>query len=130
MTQEQWIIYLYGIYPNGGFTLLYIVLLASWVALMGIMFASYNVDKDSRHIESMKGYYWVTIPTRWKVIPVVALLTLIFLSNLVPSKNTFLMLVATPTVVDLVKESAKDGKLKQMDSILDKALNKLEKELE
>ncbi len=128
MTNEQLIIYLYGIYPNGSLTLLYLFFIIMHSILMGILFLSDRAE-SSYQCYTPEDYYWNKLSNKQKVLPIVVLAILLFLSNLVPSRNTFLAIVATPTVMEKIKESMNDGKLKKVDELLDLALDKATKEL-
>ena len=132
MTNEQLIIYLYGIYPDGGPTFFYwsMVSVASFYLL--IIFTD-STDYTERKNEDHRHYYkksdWYKMG-KIKIAIVAIPLTLIVLSNFIPNKNVFLALVATPTVVSAIKESLDDGKLKRIDNIFNKALNKAEQALD
>ena len=109
MTNEQLIIYIYGIYPEGGFSalailLFVIIVIATWGEAM--------LDDDALG--------WVKLHDKVK-IP--ALITTIILSvgYFIPSKNTFLAIVATPSLVKSLEDN--DGKLNKVSRLLDKALN-------
>ena len=57
---------------------------------------------------------------KWKILAPSIFVVLITISNFVPDRKTFLMVVAAPTVV----ESIESGKLGKLDKILDSALDK------
>jgi hypothetical protein len=44
VTQEQWIIYLYGIYPEGEFSLIWLFLLSIWLVYIGILYISFSTE--------------------------------------------------------------------------------------
>ena len=73
MTNEQWLVYLWSIYPNGGFLHLWITLLVLFVA--GIMFASifhFNGYTEQKTL-------WTTLG-KWKIV-IPSILTNIFFSS-------------------------------------------------
>ena len=125
MTNEQWLVYLYSIYPNGGFTIMWSGLLG--ITLIGLFFllGEHFIDYDDSNSEKSnlsklgkKKYY----------IPLF-LAFMIFLSNLVPTREQFLYIVATPYVVDAGKslaDSFKDptSKAYKINQLMDKALDK------
>lgn len=135
MTTEQWLVYLYGIWPEGGPTTFYTVwavLAAVFLIVMLVnIFIVYNDDPDSIYHFSKslffkyKGYITVFTATP---------LVLIVLSSLVPDKRTMLYIIATPYAVESGKtlieslndETSKLYKLNQLlDASLDKALEHL-----
>jgi cell division protein FtsW (lipid II flippase) len=134
MTNEQWLVYLYSVYPNGGFTIVWVALLSIFCIIMFFLLGEHFIDYDDSNKEKSnlsklgkKKYY---IPLFLSVM--------IFLSNLVPTREQFLYIVATPYVVDAGKslaDSFKDPtskayKINQlMDKALDKAITNLENKL-
>ena len=124
MTKEQWIIYLYGIYPEGGWKALWTILLVCFLLFILIIFAIHNVDKQNGESSTL----WEELPKQLKIIPIIVLSILIFLSNLVPNKNVFLALVATPTVVKYIKHTLNNDRLKKIDKLFDITLDKMLKD--
>jgi len=123
MTNEQWLIYLYGIWPNGGFTAVYWTLLIIISIPSGIAAADYNKDKayyDSRRTPHL----WVTMKSK-AIKSMIVLSMLVIVSNLIPDKKTMLLLTATPTIMQSLNSN--DGKLHRIDQIIDKALIKANK---
>ena len=128
MTKEQWLVYLWSIYPNGGFTIAWWVMLISVGALLNF-FAVLHFDgygDNSNSVWSKMG--------KWKIIIPAVLIVFIFISNLVPKKEYFAYIIATPYVVDSGKsivESLQDpnSKLSKLNSIMDKGLDKILNEL-
>ena len=140
MTQEQWLVYIWSIYPNGGFIQFWFICLILVVGFLVFSAASFFSDtsgcRATRYTETEKNSYLWRQLGKWKVIVPSVLLLFIFLSNLVPSREHFAYIIATPYVVDSGKsiiESLQDpnsklSKLNQMtDKALDKALLYLEK---
>ena len=127
MTNEQWLVYLWSIYPNGGFIHLWIVLLV--VFTTGIMFASifhFNGYTDKKTL-------W-TILGKWKIIIPSILVLFIFLSNLVPKRDHFILILATPYAVEAGKSLADSlndptSKMFKLNQLVDKSLEKMLKEL-
>lgn len=132
MTNEQWLVYLWSIYPNGGFQVFWVISLTLVVALLTFAAASYFSDTGGyRYSEEEKNTYLWRKLGKWKIIMPSVLLLFIFLSNLVPSREHFAYIIATPYVVESGKSivdslndpSSKLSKLNQMtDKALDKAL--------
>ena len=125
MTNEQWLVYLWSIYPNGGYQLFYVLCLIVFLFFIGFMLLLHSDARESCKNETI----WFRMG-KWKVIIPSVLLVLIFLCNLIPSnKNHFLYIIATPYVVDSGKsiiESLQDpnSKLSKLNQMTDKALDK------
>ena len=131
MTNEQWLVYLWSIYPSGGYQVFYVICLCAFLVFIGFMLIGYSEALDKYKTETI----WYKMG-KWKIIIPSVLLVLIFLSNLVPSnRNHFLYIVATPYVVDSGKsiiESLQDpnSKLSKLNQMTDKALDKALKYLD
>ena len=127
MTNEQWLVYLWSIYPNGGFMHLWIVLLVLFTT--GIMFASifhFNGYTEQKTLWSILG--------KWKIIIPSILVLFIFLSLLVPKRDHFLLIIATPYAVEAGKSLADSlndptSKMFKLNQLVDKGLEKMLKEL-
>ena len=127
MTNEQWLVYLWSIYPNGGFMHLWIVLLILFTS--GIMFASifhFNGYTEQKTL-------W-TILGKWKIIIPSILVLFIFLSLLVPKRDHFILIIATPYAVEAGKSLADSlndptSKMFKLNQLVDKSLEKMLKEL-
>ena len=125
MTNEQWLVYLWSIYPSGGYQVFYAILLIAYLMFITIVLIAHSDASDRYKTETI----WYKMG-KWKIIIPSVLLVLIFLSNLVPSnRNHFLYIVATPYVVDSGKsiiESLQDpnSKLSKLNQMTDKALDK------
>ena len=145
MTNEQWLVYIWSIYPNGGFQVFWIISLILVLGLLTFAAISYFSDTSGyRYSEEEKDTYLWRKLGKWKVIVPSVLLLFIFLSNLVPNREHFTYIIATPYVVESGKSivdslndpSSKLSKLNQMtDKALDKALmylddDKKDKQLE
>ena len=130
MTNEQWLVYLWSIYPQGGFQVFWVISLALVVGLLTFAAASFFSDTGSyRYSEEEKDTYLWRKLGKWKVIVPSVLLLFIFLSNLVPNREHFIYIIATPYVVDSGKsiiESLQDpnSKLSKLNQMTDKALDK------
>ena len=132
MTNEQWLVYLWSIYPNGGFQVFWVISLILVLALLTLAGASFFPDTGGyRYPEEEKNTYLWRKLGKYKIIVPSVLLLFIFLSNLVPSREHFAYIIATPYVVESGKSivdslndpSSKLSKLNQMtDKALDKAL--------
>ena len=125
MTNEQWLVYLWSIYPNGGYQIFYAIFLIAYLFFIIFALISHSDTSDRYRTDTV----WYKMG-KWKIIIPSVLLVLIFLSNLVPSnRNHFLYIVATPYVVDSGKsiiESLQDpnSKLSKLNQMTDKALDK------
>ena len=127
MTNEQWLVYLWSIYPNGGFLHLWITLLVLFVA--GIMFASifhFNGYTEQKTLWTKLG--------KWKLVIPSILVLFIFLSLLVPKRDHFLLILATPYAVEAGKSLADSlndptSKMFKLNQLVDKSLEKMLKEL-
>lgn len=139
MTQEQWLVYIWSIYPSGGWSFVWAFSLLCVLIFLFINFLIYNdsykedTKKDSPHYYKKTIWY---VLGRWKWIIPSILATLLFLSSLVPNKEGFMYILTTPYVVnsgksiieDLKDENSKVSKLnKLLDKSLDKALKEVEK---
>lgn len=139
MTKEQWLVYLWSIYPNGGFQVFWVICLiivGLLLLLTGTNFFSNTGGwRSTRYTEKEKDAYLWRQLGKWKVIIPSILLLFIFLSNLVPSREHFAYIVATPYVVDSGKsivDSLNDptSKLSKLNQMTDKALDKALKYLD
>ena len=138
MTQEQWLVYIWSIYPNGGFQVFWVMSLALVFLFLCFTATSYFTDtsgwRASRYTETEKDTYLWRKLGKYKVIVPSVLLLFIFLSNLVPSREHFAYIIATPYVVESGKsivDSLNDpsSKLYKLNSIMDKGLDKVLEEL-
>ena len=126
MTNEQWLVYLWSIYPDGGFMQLWIVLLV--VFAVGILFIGiihHEGDRDETTMWSILGKWKIAIPS--------ILVLFIFISYLVPKRDHFLLIIATPYAVEAGKsltDSLKDptSKMFKLNQLVDKGLEKMLKE--
>ena len=135
MTQEQWLVYIWSIYPNGGFQVFWVMCLCVVAVFLFIAAASFFSDTNGyRYSEEEKDTYLWRQLGKYKVIVPSVLLLFIFLSNLVPSREHFAYIIATPYVVESGKsivDSLNDpaSKLYKLNSIMDKGLDKVLDEL-
>ena len=126
MTNEQWLVYLWSIYPNGGFMHLWVVLLV--VFAVGILFIGiihHEGDRDETTMWSILGKWKIAIPS--------ILVLFIFLSLLVPKRDHFLLIIATPYAVEAGKSLADSlndptSKMFKLNQLVDKGLEKMLKE--
>ena len=130
MTQEQWLVYIWSIYPNGGFQVFWVISLAIVFVFLCFVAGIYFSDTGGyRYTEEEKDTYLWRQLGKWKVIVPSVLLSFIFLSNLVPNREHFVYIIATPYVVESGKsiiESLQDpnSKLSKLNQMTDKALDK------
>ena len=130
MTNEQWLVYLWSIYPNGGFQVFWVACLS--IVFLFLFFTATSFFSDTggyRYSEEEKNTYLWRKLGKYKVIVPSVLLLFIFLSNLVPNREHFIYIIATPYVVDSGKsiiESLQDpnSKLYKLNKMTDKALDK------
>ena len=137
MTYEQWLVYLYYIYPEGGWITFWGILL-----ILGTVAAAFIEFQHREYFDSTcpDSYYhpskswWFKLSWKRFAVPVFAAIML-FLSNLVPSREGFLYIIATPYAVEVGKSliepidnpTSKLYKLNQLtDNALDKAIKLLE----
>ena len=127
MTNEQWLVYLWSIYPNGGFIHLWSVMLI--VFATGMMFVAvhhFGVYTNEETLWSKLGKWKIAIPS--------ILVLFIFLSLLVPKRDHFLLIIATPYAVEAGKSLADSlndptSKMFKLNQLVDKGLEKMLQEL-
>ena len=127
MTNEQWLVYLWSIYPDGGFIFTWSVLLILFT--IGILFIAINhFDgyEDETTLWSKLGKWKIAIPS--------VLILFIFISYLVPKRDHFLLIIATPYAVEAGKSLADSlndptSKMFKLNQLVDKSLEKMLKEL-
>ena len=130
MTNEQWLVYIWSIYPNGGFQVFWVISLAIVFVFLCFVAGIYFSDTSGyRYSEDEKDIYLWRKLGKWKIIVPSVLLLFIFLSNLVPNREHFAYIIATPYVVESGKsivESLNDpsSKLSKLNQMTDKALDK------
>jgi len=120
MTNEQLLIYLYGIYPEGGLTITLIVLtLAAGIPI----FISY-IEKDDRFSQRSKenGTLLYQVYSKPYKLLVTATIVAMIIGYFIPNKKTFILITATPTIVDSL--TSPNGKLNKLNKILDAGLDK------
>ena len=127
MTNEQWLVYLWSIYPNGTLVQIWIVLLILFAVSM-MMLATFHFDKyaSEKTLWSKMGKWKIAIPS--------ILVLFIFLSLLVPKRDHFILILATPYAVEAGKSLADSlndptSKMFKLNQLVDKSLEKMLKEL-
>lgn len=131
MTNEQWLVYIWSIYPNGGFSVLVTLCLVFTIFALIPITLSYNFDSNDLN---KNDFLWTKLGKLKWVIPGI-LSVLLFLASLVPSKEHFMYIVATPYIVDTGKsiiESLNDptSKAFKINQIMDKGLDKVLQSIE
>ena len=127
MTNEQWLVYLWSIYPNGLFIQIWATLLIIFVIGMAfIAISHFDGDEDETTLWSKMGKWKIAIPS--------ILVLFIFLSYLVPKRDYFLLVLATPYAVEAGKSLADSlndptSKMFKLNQLVDKGLEKMLKEL-
>ncbi len=109
MSYEQLIIYIYGIYPTGGITVILLIAVVLMLVAWG------PITDMGENIGPVYQKWW----NIFKPLSIVTAVVLT-LGYFVPDKNTFLVMVATPAIMESAQ--AKDGKLYRLDKIIDQAL--------
>ena len=140
-------IYIYSIYPEGGFQAFYVI-----TAILSVLFIlalrmnyfdtinkAYNPVTSEKFTSQTKSEYLATLGYaklgRLKIIIPAILIVLAFLCNFIPNKNAFIYIIATPYLVDGAK-SAVDllqdptSKLYKINQLVDKGLDKALQELD
>ena len=127
MTNEQWLVYLWSIYPNGTLVQIWIVLLILFAVSM-MMLATFHFDKyaSEKTLWSKMGKWKIAIPS--------ILVLFIFLSLLVPKRDHFILILATPYAVEAGKSLAdslndQTSKMFKLNQLVDKGLEKMLQEL-
>lgn len=127
MTNEQWLVYLWSIYPNGEFIQIWTTLLI--IFIVGMIFVAIN-HFDGYEDETT---LWSKIG-KWKIAIPSILVIFIFISYLVPKRDHFLLIIATPYAVEAGKSLADSlndptSKMFKLNQLVDKGLEKMLKEL-
>ena len=124
MSKEQLLLYIYGIYPEGGIStnLLIVVFLVS----LPMMFSYESREQYGSLRRENKLFYQVWYKHYKRLLIVSSIIWII--GYFIPSKNVFIAITATPTIIN----SLENGKLSKINKLLDlgldKALDKLNKE--
>lgn len=127
MTNEQWLVYLWSIYPNGEFIQLWITLLVAFAVGIALVAAiHFDGYEDETTVWSKLGKWKIAIPS--------ILVLFIFISYLVPKRDHFLLIIATPYAVEAGKSLADSlsdptSKVFKLNQLVDKGLEKMLKEL-
>lgn len=137
MTYEQWLVYLYDIYPEGGWKLFWLLLLISSGLIITVIEVNNRDVYNSNHPKSVyhpSNSKWFKLGWKRFAVPIFAAIML-FLSNLVPSREGLLYIMATPYAVEAGKslvDSIDDptSKLYKLNQLTDNALDKAIKLLE
>ena len=129
MTNEQWLVYLWSIYPDGGFMYLWIlvlILFAGFLMILAIIHFDKYTSRNANTVWSKLG--------KWKIVIPSILVLFIFLSNLVPKRDHFLLIMATPYAVEAGKSLADSlndptSKMFKLNQLVDKGIEKMLQEL-
>ena len=100
MTKEQFIIYIYGIYPGGGLSILVSALFIFYFGVKTL----FCIDHKA-HREEGKTYSEYMKPVKVASFFLAIILTV---GYIIPSKNTFLAIVATPSLVKSLEDKEVD----------------------
>ena len=131
MTNEQWLVYLWSIYPNGLFIQIWATLLIAFAVSM-LLIAAMHFDENGNHIGD-ETTMWSKLG-KWKIVIPSMLVLFIFISQLVPKRDHFLLIIATPYAVEAGKSLADSlndptSKMFKLNQLVDKSLEKMLKEL-
>ena len=127
MTNEQWLVYLWSIYPNGLFIQIWATLLIVFAIGMSLIAAiHFDGYEDETTVWSKLG--------KWKIIIPSILVLFIFLSLLVPKRDHFILILATPYAVEAGKSLADSlndptSKMFKLNQLVDKGIEKMLQEL-
>ena len=127
MTNEQWLVYLWSIYPNGLFIQIWATLLIIFViGMVPIAINHFDGYEDETTVWSKLGKWKIAIPS--------ILVLFIYISYLVPKRDHFILILATPYAVEAGKSLADSlndptSKMFKLNQLVDKGLEKMLKEL-
>ena len=125
MTQEQWLVYAYSVWPNGGWTWIWGSLVIVGLFISVIITAVY-IDTNGKDVKKS------TVKTFWIATGIV--IFLLQVSFLIPDKKGMAAIIATPYIVEGGKslvESLKDpnSKAYKINLLIDKSLDKAVEEI-
>lgn len=125
LTQEQWMVYAYSVWPNGGWTFVWGALVIVGLFISIILTCVYfdTNGKDVR--KSTLKIFWIST---------VIAIFLLQISFLIPDKKGMAAIIATPYIVEGGKslvESLKDpnSKAYKINLLIDKSLDKAVEEI-
>ena len=127
MTNEQWLVYLWSIYPNGEFIQLWTTLFITFiVGILIIGIIHHEGENDETTMWSKLG--------KWKIVIPSILAIFIFISYLVPKRDHFLLIIVTPYAVEAGKSLADSlndptSKMFKLNQLVDKGLEKMLQEM-
>ena len=134
MTYEQWLIYLYGIYPEGGamllvsFTIIFILMVMIFTSVVRAEnIKKYKMTDEQTRIQEPIIWLFSSKVKYWKYL-VGSLFFVWTMSVITPNKKIFLMIIATPTLMESITKE--DGKLNKLNLLFDKILDKADKYIE
>lgn len=147
MTNEQWLVYIYSVYPEGGIQAFYIIMAFIFSAMVVVLRINYDDAKrssfhpitDARFTPETKSEYISTLGYvklgKLKLLIPSVFIVLAFLCNFVPNKNAFIYIIATPYLVDGAKSTIDllqdpTSKVYKINQLLDKGLDKALQELD
>ena len=143
MTKEQLLVYIWSIYPEDGAKDFWVVLLILYLVFIIVIYFAYLLnyaeegsdeeredDKDDKKEQPL----FIRLG-KWKVSSILFLLFMILLCNLIPKKEHFVYIVATPFVIEsgkTISESLQDpnSKLFKLNKLTDKSLERLSESLD
>ena len=126
MTNEQWLVYLWSIYPNGLFIQIWVMLLIIFIiGMIPVAINHFDGYEDETTLWSKMGKWKIAIPS--------ILVMFIIISYLVPKRDHFILILATPYAVEAGKSLADSlsdptSKMFKLNQLVDKSLEKMLKE--
>ena len=126
MTKEQWLVYLWSVYPDGEFMFIWVFLLVmSTIYIITIGAIHFDVSKEDSAWSKMG---------KWKIIIPAMLVLFIFLSYLVPKRDHFLLILTTPYAVEAGKSLADSlndptSKMFKLNKLVDKGFERMLQEI-
>ena len=129
MTNEQWLVYLWSIYPNGGFMSIWGASLTVYASCMLFVAIHHFGICEGRSVNTL----WFKMG-KWKIAIPTMLVLFIFLSQLVPKRDHFLLIIATPYAIEAGKSLADSlndptSKMFKLNQLVDKGLEKMLQEM-
>jgi uncharacterized membrane protein YjgN (DUF898 family) len=121
---EVLLIYIYSIWDNLSTLVLILTLLVVGTVIVLIFNAWINAEFDGNEKLTDEHSFRLARKLKWWVV------ALVLLHTLMPSKNTFVLMVAAPSVVQIANDVADSNRTKSIVNILDNSINYLEKKSE
>ena len=121
---EVLLVNIWGIWDNLSMLVLILTLLVVGTVIVLIFNAWINDEFDGNEKLTDEHSFRLARKLKWWVV------ALVLLHTLMPSKNTFVLMVAAPSVVQIANDVADSNRTKSIVNILDNSINYLEKKSE